>query len=115
MANRADIPVMVTTSLDARSIVGGAWDAFRADGSTNRFPQDQMHVVPSRAWVKTLEVETMLTAPQITNLQFNLDAAEAETVTLKGRATTLEGDTATQGQQIGTLTTRVDALGANPR
>ena len=95
-------------------IRGSGTNVFKADGETTRDHAFQVHVGPNRAWVKDLQIITILTTPQITTLQNDVDAAEAEIVALKTRATTLEGSTATQGQQIGTLTTRVDTLEANP-
>ena len=74
MAGRLDIPTTVTESLDNRAL-NGSYNTFRAGEERPQLTQYQMHVVPSKAWVKTLEVQTSLTAPQLTDLQSRVERA----------------------------------------
>ena len=89
MATRANLGLV-----DAGAVLirGTGTNVLLANAATVRDAARQLHVGPDRAWVKDLQVITSLTAPQITTLQNDVDAAEAEIAALQTRATTLEDD-----------------------
>ena len=52
----------------------------RANVANEKDPAVQLHVTPTRAWVKDLEVTTVLTAPQVTTLESRTTVLESLTV-----------------------------------
>ena len=95
MFNRSDSHTMVVENLAVRSI-GGTNTTFSATPSNTRLSQYQMQVSNENSWVKTLTVETSITAPQITALQTGLTAAT-------GNYNSLLTTTTALGTRVGTL------------
>ena len=80
--------------------------AFNAATTDSRASNYQSQASPNRFWIKTLIVETSISAPQITTLTTGLAAAQTSHNSLQARVSLLE-------ELIGALNARVYTLENN--